>query len=156
MIITTLLLPLGHIPNNNNTRRLIHHQYKGVLLNHMQDMRCHREILKVHLRNTNQDKELLLQMKLLNMRLLHHHIGTKLLLLHQGMRRLHLHLGARTLLIPNAMKLMHHPKLNNVKAMETPTMSQAMMMMDHMAIHIMDMVQEAFKTAEMKKRPSAS
>ena len=78
------------------------------------------------------------------------------------MGSLHLHLGARTLLLLKGMKLMHRLKLvkihhlNNVNVMETPTMSQATMMMDHMAIHIMEMVQEAFGTAEMKKRPSAS
>ena len=70
------------ILNRNTMRRLILHQGIYDLLNHMQDMRCHLQTLKVHLHNTNQDKELLLQMKLLNMRLLHHHIGTKLLLLH--------------------------------------------------------------------------
>ena len=150
------------ILNRNNMRRLILHQGIGDLLNHMKDMRCHLRILKVHLCNKNQDKELLLLMKLLDMRLLHHHVATKLLLLHQGMRCLHLHLGTRTRLIPNKMKLTHHLKLikihnlNNVKEMETPTMSQATMMMEHMAIHIMDMVQEAFGTIETKKKPSAS
>ena len=60
------------------------------------------------------------------------------------------------------MKQMHNHKLvkihhlNSVKAMVTPMMSQATMIMKHMAIHIMDMVQEAFETAEMKKKPSAS
>ena len=141
------------ILNRNNMRRLILHQGIGDLLNQMQGIRCHLQILKVHLCNKNQDKELLLLMKLLDMRLLHHRIGTKLLLLHQGTRRLHLHLGASRL-IHNTVKLIHH--LNNVKEMETPTMSQATMMMEHMAIHIMDMVQEAFETAEMKKKPSAS
>ena len=145
------------ILNRNNMRRLNHHQGKGDLPNHMQDMRCHLQIRKVHLRNKNQDKELLLLMKLLDMRLLHHRVGTKLLLLHQGMWRLHLHLGARILLLLQ-MKLMHHLNLikihhlNNVKAMVTPIMSRVMMM----AIHIMDMVKEAFGTAEMKKKPSAS
>ena len=157
------------ILNRNNMRRLILHQGIGDLLNQMQhkellilmkllNMGCHLQILKVHLRNKKQDMELLIQMKLLDMRLLHTHMATKLLILHQGMRRLHLHLGARNRLIPNNMKQMHHHKLikihhlNNVKAMETPTMSQAMMM----AIHIKDMVQEAFGTAEMKKKPLAS
>ena len=150
------------ILNRNNMRRLILHQGIGDPLNQMQDMRCHLQILKVHLRNKKQDKELLLLMKLLDMRLLPNRVATKLLILHQGMRRLHLHLGARNRLIPNNMKQMHHLKLfkilhlNNVKAMETPMMSQATMMMDHMAIHIMEMVQEALGTAEMKKRPSAS
>ena len=130
------------ILNRNNMRRLILHQGIGDLLNQMQEMRCHLQILKVHLHIKDQDKELLL--------------------LHQGMRHLHLHLGARIRLIPNKMKLMHHLKLikihhlNNVKAMETPTMSQATMIMEHKAIHIMDMVQEAFGTAEMKKKPLAS
>ena len=146
----------------NNMRRLILHQGIGDLLNQMQDMRCHLQILKVHLRNMKQDKELLLLMKLLDMRLLHNRVATKHLILHQGMRCLHLHLGVRNRLIPNNMKLMHHLKLikihhlNNVKAMETPTMSQATITMEHMAIHIMDMVQEAFRTAEMKNKPSAS
>ena len=149
------------ILNRNNMRRLILHQGIGDLLNQMQDMRCHLQILKVHLHNKNQEKELLLLMKLLDMRLLHNRVATKLLLLHQGTWRLHLHLGARNRLIPNNMKQMHHDKLikvhhlNNVKAMVTPTMSQAMMM-DHMAIHIMDKVQEAFGTAKMKKKHSAS
>ena len=150
------------ILNHNNMRRLILHQGIGDLLNQMQDMRCHLQILKVHLRNKNQDKELLLLMKLLDMRLLHNRVETKLLLLNQGTWRLHLHLGASNRLIPNKMKQMHHHKLvkihhlNNVKAMVTPTMSQATMMMDHMAIHIMEMVQEAFGTAKMKKRLLAS
>ena len=150
------------ILNHNNMRRLIPHQGIGDLINQMQDMRCHLQILKVHLRTKNQDKELLLLMKLLDMRLLPNRVATKLLILHQGMRRLHLHLGARNRLIPNNMKQMHHHKLvkihhlNNVKAMVTPTMSQATMMLDHMAIHIMDKVQEAFGTAKMKKKHSAS
>ena len=131
------------ILNHNNMRRLNNLQGKDILRKHMQDMRCHLQILKVHLHNKNQDKELLLLMKLLDMRLLHNRVATKLLILHQGMRRLHLNLGARNRLIPNNMKQMHHHKLvkihhlNNIKAMVTPTMSQAMMM-DHMAIHIMD------------------
>ena len=150
------------ILNRNNMRRLILHQGIGDLLNQMQDMRCHLQILKVHLHNKKQDKELLLLMKLLDMRLLHNRVATKHLLLHQGIWRLHLHLGARNRLIPNIMKQMHHLKLvkihhlNNVKAMVTLTMSQATMMMDHMAIHIMEMVQKAFGTTGMKKKPSAS
>ena len=150
------------ILNRNNMRRLFLHQGIGDLLNQMQETRCHLQILKVHLHIKNQDKELLLLMKLLDMRLLPNRVATKLLILHQGMRRLHLHLGVRNRLTPNNMKQMHHHKLvkihhlNNVKAMVTPTMSQATIMMDHMAIHIMGMVQEAFGTAEMKKKPSAS
>ena len=62
------------ILNRNNMRRLILHQGIGDLLNQMQDMRCHLQILKVHLHNKNQDKELLLLMKLLDMRLLHNHV----------------------------------------------------------------------------------
>ena len=143
---------------NHNIRCLNNLQGIGILCNRKQDMRCHLQILKVHLHNKNQDKELPILMKLLDMRLIHNCVETKYLILHQGMRCLLLHLGTRNRLIPNNMKQMHHRKLvkilhlNNVKAMETPTMSQAMMM----AIHIMDMVQEAFGTAEMKKKPSAS
>ena len=61
------------------------------------------------------------------------------------------------------MKLMHLLKLiklhhhNNVKAMETPTIRQVTIMMDHMAIHIKEMVQEEFSTtAKTEKKPLGS